>query len=48
MSKTWMDRPLSNSKMALSEIDKQLSIIREDIEKASLKNNLSLLEKIDV
>lgn len=48
MSKTWMDRPLSNSKMALSEIDKQLSIIREDIKKASLKNNLSLLEKIDV
>ena len=43
-----MDRPLSNSKMALSEIDKQLSIIREDIKKASLKNNLSLLEKIDV
>ena len=48
MSKTWMDRPLSNSKMALAEIDKQLSIIREDIKKASLKNNLSLLEKIDV
>ena len=22
MSKTWMDRPLSNSKMALAEIDK--------------------------
>ena len=43
-----MDRPLSNSKMALSEIDKQLSIIREDIKKASLKNSLSLLEKIDV
>ena len=48
MSKTWMDRPLPNSKMALAEIDKQLSIIREDIKKTSRKNNLSLLEKIDV
>ena len=48
MSKTWMDRPLSNTKMALVEIDKQLQIIRDDVKKASLKNNLSLLEKIDV
>ena len=48
MSKTWMDRPLSNTKMALSEINKQLQIIRDDVKKASLKNNLSLLEKIDV
>ena len=48
MSKTWEDRPLSKSKMALVEIDKQLEIIREDIKKTSLKNSLSLLEKIDV
>ena len=34
--------------MALVEIDKQLEIIRDDVKKASLKNNLSLLEKIDV
>lgn len=48
MSKTWEDRPLSKSKMALVEIDKQLQIIRDDVKKASLKNNMSLLEKIDV
>lgn len=48
MSKTWEDRPLSKSKMALKEIKKQLSIIEEDITKSSSKNNLSLIEKIDV
>ena len=48
MSETWMNRPLSESKMALVEIEKQLNIIKEDIERSSQKNELSLLEKISV
>jgi hypothetical protein len=48
MSKTWEERPLSKAKMAMKQINEQLSIIQNDIDTASRNNKLSLLEKIDV
>ena len=48
MSKTWEDRPLSKSKVALVEIKNQLEIISQDVEQASTKSQLDLLQKIDV
>lgn len=48
MSKTWEDRPLSKSKIALEEISRQLEIIRNDVKDAGHKHNMSLLEKISV
>jgi hypothetical protein len=48
MSKTWEDRPLSKAKMAMKHINEQLNILQNDIDTASRKNNLSLLERIDV
>ena len=32
MSKTWEDRPLSKSKVALVEMQRQLEIISKDVE----------------
>lgn len=48
MSKTWEDRPLSKARIALKEIEEQLEIVKTDIQSASRKNNLSLLEQINV
>jgi len=48
MSKTWEERPLSKTKMALKEIESQLEIVKNDIYNASQKNKLSLLQQIDV
>lgn len=48
MNKTWEDRPLSKSKVALVEMQRQLEIISKDVEQASTKNQLDLLQKIDI
>lgn len=48
MSKTWEDRPLSKSKVALVEMQRQLEIISKDVEQASTKNQLDLLQKTDI
>ncbi|ERI98203.1 hypothetical protein LK422_09665 [Blautia massiliensis (ex Durand et al. 2017)] len=48
MSKTWENRALSKSKVALVEMQRQLEIISKDVEQASKKNQLDLLQKIDI
>lgn len=39
MSKTWENRALSKSKVALVEMQRQLEIISKDVEQASKKIN---------